>query len=165
MERFLPSDINSDNFKKILDYGGEGGKGIPPLLRKSDCYVYDISTTVPEDYATKIQDINGYGKFDFISVLWVLEHVSYPNDIIQEIKQVCTKDTVILLTVPLETIDETHPPRFNTSFHEHINFFTSHSTETLMKRNGFSIIKMELIDTEFPNGTDRSIFVLAKPNW
>lgn len=96
------TDLN--RIKSILDYGGDKGQFIPPQLKHTDRYVYEISGTPPIDGIHQISTPNQLqGKtFDLILCNHVLEHVSNPSEIISEIKRFARPSTLLYVELPVE---------------------------------------------------------------
>lgn len=107
------------NIQSALDYGGNGD-AIP-----FPCAAYTPYSGKP--HPTKLYDI--------IFCCHVLEHVSYPAEVLEKIKSLRSFSSHIYLEVPLE-IDENKTDFNGQFFHEHINFFTKRSLEKLAENAG-----------------------------
>jgi len=109
--------LNIDSIKSVLDWGGDRGQFIPECLKNAKKYVYEISNAALEPDVERIstkEDLYSR-KFDLITCNHVLEHVSHPKKIIQELYELCNDNGYIFISVPKE-------PAYPT-VHEHINNF------------------------------------------
>ena len=133
LEKFLRSSLRQDaKIRTVLDYGGDKGQFIPERFKNSRRYVYDISGITTIQGVEIIEDPAKKAPFDFTMCCHVLEHVSYPLEIIDELKALTKRSGLIYLELPvLESIKEfsniiCRKEIFSQPylFHEHINFFT-----------------------------------------
>jgi len=120
----------------------------------------------PSDYAVKVakarygikvvkasifDDLRHLGKFDFIIINHVLEHIKNLNEFLQKIRNLLNFGGKIYIETPdadnffisqsNEYLPE-HQEAFQQFSVEHINFFTKKSTNNLLLKNGF--IKLNL---------------------
>ena len=138
----------------ILDWGGDDGKNTPFLQDSENIFIYDLSDKELLDKCKKInyselQD----NDYNIIVCRHVLEHVSYPKDLLNDIKNFMNEDTILYIEVPCEKIVFNDPNSFNLHndkkhWHEHINFFTYLSMQKLLDSCGFSIIKEKILNAE-----------------
>ena len=114
--------------KRILDYGG--GKGVNTPFSSTDAiiHIYDIG-----DKNCELLPDFGY---DLIKCCYVLEHVSYPQDILNNIKKLMNENTFLYVEVPHERI----PYFLKWWWHEHINFFTPKGMENLIRNCGMTLV-------------------------
>jgi hypothetical protein len=169
----LSKNIDISSIKSVLDFGGDKGQFIIDELSSANRYVYDVSGIEPNKGITKLTSLsecNKY-KYDLIMCCHVLEHVSYPNEILQDIKSLSDKNTIVYIEVPFESPFITGKfKRWGSSLkiliknpfkliktvlslininmprawmHEHVNFFTIDSMRELMQINGFKVITIE----------------------
>ena len=164
---FLNGTIFYEGVATILDYGGGNGISIPDVFEHCSRYVYDLSTELPIPGVTKVKEINNIGTMDIILLMEVLEHVSYPILVLNQLKPLCKEDTKILITVPHDTSDDLNIEDFPHAFHEHINFFSTSSVTALVRSNGFKVLKIDTTSHFDPRSrTDtKGIFCLISPNW
>ena len=125
-------------------------------------FVYEVSGVEPVDGVKSVTDLKVMQPVDFIMNCNVLEHIPYPRSLLQEIKHVCHKDTVLFIDVPSERNAENNFPSY---FHEHINFFNEKSISTLLKCEGFQVSKIRTYSIDFGWCQAKSTFVMAKPSW
>lgn len=145
---------------KILDYGAGFGDSL--ILAKQmgfDAYAYEYSTERIKSLESKgIKIINRENKilFDIIIVNQVLEHVTYPDEILKFIRSLLNKKGILYVAVPNcpDMIRKTKRANLITDavqLHQalldagvgafqHINFFTNSNLKKLVKYNGFRLI-------------------------
>jgi hypothetical protein len=92
-----PADI-----KNVLDFGGDQGQRIIDEFSHANRFVYDISGTNPLPGIYKIKNISEskQKKFDFIMCCHVLEHVTFPIEIINQIKMFSHQNTIFYFEIP-----------------------------------------------------------------
>jgi hypothetical protein len=111
MADFL-QDVPFGSLKSVLDYGGDRGQHIPPAFSHCDKHVFDISKIAVVNGVNIVNSLQMLDKVDFIMSLNVFEHLSYPMDVMTELRSVCHKDTYVFIDIPLE-VDECTPPVVN----------------------------------------------------
>ena len=159
-------DINYNLVRNVFDYGGGDGSyvaglGIP------DMSVYDLSN-VPLLPGVKrisaVDDYTFYRWFDLITCCHVLEHVTDPHEILNNIMRYATRETKIYLEVPDDSFRALSNPFFKMAIDiglltserfrifaknrflrmtEHINFFTPKSLRLLMELHGIMPVVVE----------------------
>lgn len=193
LTRLLSKYIDISAIKSVLDFGGDKGQFIPDELEGADRYVYEISGVEPLKGIKLVRNLSECKSraFDLIMCCHVLEHCSYPVNIIDEIRQLSNNRTIIYIEVPFDSpfyaggseklqnglrlikrnpiylfkiiqgIIQLRPGTFYMG--EHVNFFTQESLEVLLKMNGFAVIANEirLIDNGWTKG--RNISCLSRP--
>ena len=89
---------------------------------------------------------------DTVTMMAVLEHMKYPEDIVKECYRILKKDGVLLITVPspkneplLELFSKIGLVRHE-MIEQHENYFTPESLQTICKKVGFSSIQVELFE-------------------
>lgn len=154
----LQEHIDIYSIDTILDFGGDKGQFIPSELPAKK-YVYDISSHVTGtrggvEHLCKSQ-LSQY-KWDFIMCCHVLEHVSYPTQIIDEIYELTHNTSYLYLEVPYQAywimpwykrcykyIQK--PKRFlkkyapSVAIHEHINMFRMGTLTYLLRAKNMTI--------------------------
>lgn len=100
----LDKNIDISNIKNVLDFGGDKGQFIIDEFADANKFVFDISGVDAVDNIIKITDYNECknNKYDFIMCCHVLEHVESPMEIMQNIKELSDKNTIIYFELPLE---------------------------------------------------------------
>ncbi len=121
--------------KTILDFGGDAGEKTP-FSKSSAVDIYDIGE---KPLANRIEVIDK--KYDLVVCAHVLEHVSYPFEVLAQIKQAMQHGSYLYIELPREQVVINNTEKRH--WHEHINFFTRNSLYLLLKNWGFSIVKYE----------------------
>ena len=168
IEEFFEGCLDTVGVKTLLDYGGGSGQSIPELFNLSKKYVLDRSMVSPQPHVTKISSIDDVCGYDLILLMEVLEHVSYPGQILSALKLACKRGTKLFVTVPNEGNQDLESDQCSRHFHEHINHFTLRALATLLVYNGFRVLKfahVSYIDRRYSNPTVTSLFCLAEPVW
>lgn len=106
-EGFLGDAVDLAAIRRVLDYGGDQGQHIPAMFDGCERYVYEISGVDAVPGVKLVHTLRGLGNMDFVIAANVLEHVSYPLDLMRELRSVCGRDTLLFIDVPLETHDGT----------------------------------------------------------
>ena len=112
-------------------------------------FIYDISgNNVIENFiSVSKNNIKSYS-YDLIICSNVLEHVSYPKNILSEISELMDEDTVLYIEVPYEKLMQNNSEskdKYLTKrhWHEHINFFSEKSIKTLITNAGFEVLNLK----------------------
>jgi len=88
-----------------LDWGGAAGKNTPYKNNNKLFHIYNISKIDVIEEANAIDKFTAFRKkYDLIIYSNVLEHVSYPGEVLLDIKNCMKEDTVICIEVPFENI-------------------------------------------------------------
>jgi hypothetical protein len=159
----LTSSIN------ILDYGGDDGKNTPFKDTENIIHIYDISKKPSVKNLRKVNKSNMLKKYNLVILSQVIEHVSYPQLIINEIKKLLNKNSILYIELPLEKLMkrmwELEKERKKKGgggkkkellmclknkryWHEHINFYSKKSLVKLLNFCGLKIIKMNILPVE-----------------
>jgi len=149
---------------KVLDYGGNRGDYFPEWSRRAwiKRYVYDISDNEDlNDEVNYLQSLKGF-KFEFVMCMNVLEHVPYPGKIICEISATQRSGDHLFIAVPCEVELDASPSRYPKVFHEHINFFRERSLNSLIKRNGYTVINFKIFNIDVGWTTEKTLWMLAR---
>lgn len=148
---------------KILDLGCYTGELMKIL--KNNGY-NNLLGVDPSDYAVKIakerygikvikasifDNLDNLGKFDFIIINHVLEHIKNLNEFLKNVKNMLNIDGKIYIETPdadnfFISQSNKYLPEHQEAFQqfsvEHINFFTKKSTNNLMSMNGFEKLQL-----------------------
>lgn len=127
------------NIKNILDYGGNTGLYFPVSLDKAEKFLYDVNVKQLPDGITRI-DKTSNQKFDFIMCCHVLEHLSDPGSLLEEILNFSHDETIFYIETPNGDLEMGGRMKPNMGFHEHINLFNLKSMTALMNRYGLTVI-------------------------
>jgi SAM-dependent methyltransferase len=140
---FLPERI------RVLDWGGDTGTNTPFKERAELFHVYDISakSAVPGATIVDMETVRRTA-YDLIVCSNVLEHVSYPVDLLADIKARMTEGTILYIEVPYEEVVRLHADSPGLAsrkrhWHEHINFFGQVSTGRMVRAAGLEILALE----------------------
>ena len=113
MVKFLMGfNFDYSKIKSVLDYGGDEGQFIPREFGDIEKYVYEISGVPLRDGVKRISDLNCRKKFDFIMCCNVLEHVSDPHEIINNIGGFSHPGTLVYIELPMDSPLRTYIRRF-----------------------------------------------------
>jgi SAM-dependent methyltransferase len=161
LRQHLPSEL-----KAVLDFGGDRGDLFAGLVPGASTYVYDISGNAAAPGVTALCSLDECAekKFDLIGCSNVLEHVSYPRELLADIKRIARHRTLVFIEVSSETpfglrnyakrgaqelilvatrrrvAASLLPFGFLRQVHEHVNFFSLHSLKKLMQTEGFAVL-------------------------
>jgi 2-polyprenyl-3-methyl-5-hydroxy-6-metoxy-1,4-benzoquinol methylase len=151
---FYSEFINKNDVKSFFDIGGGKGNFVsavydkfPQLkysaLEPSKSYeVLKQKSFISELYNNFFYSENFNKKYDYLSLIGVLEHVPNPKEFLLDIKNIMNKDSYLLIEVPnfknnkadLLTID-------------HLSKFTEESITNLFNVTGFVIQKQQVLST------------------
>ncbi|MBF8254936.1 MAG: hypothetical protein HW373_1631, partial [Deltaproteobacteria bacterium] len=124
----------------ILDWGGDTGLNTPFGSQSKLFHIYDISKKPAIEGALRVdKDTIQITHYDLIVLSHVLEHLPYPAKTIMEIRSVMKKDTV----------------------HEHINFFTRESLNSLLECCGLEAIDVQSIEAAAGDVKNWHVFAIA----
>jgi hypothetical protein len=144
---------------KVLDFGGDDGKNTPFKDTKNIIHIYDISKKPTIKNLKKVNKSNMFKKYDLVILSNVIEHVSYPQLIINEIKKLLNKSSILYIELPLEKLlqkiwngggerEFLKCLKKKKHWHEHINFYSKKSLVKLLSQFGLKIIKMQILTVE-----------------
>ena len=133
--------------KKILDYGAGDGKGTVfcknPNVR---IFLFDLFN-FNKNRLTKSKVTIKNRNFDLITLRHVLEHVSYPKEILLKLNKAVSKKTKIYIEVPKEKLISNFKKgnRYNNKiiWTEHINIFTKESLKRLVEHSKFKVLDIK----------------------
>ena len=118
-------------------------------------------------YRKKISNINK--KFNFITIIEVIEHLYSPDDFLKKLSLVADNKTTILITTPYHSFVKNLMiillGKFDNHFnplweHGHIKFFTKKSLKELCERNNFIVKKIFYSGRVYP--ISKSIIFIIK---
>ena len=103
IERFLRGHLELTTLRSVIDYGGDRGQVIPPHLGQ-ERVVLDVSGVRPVEGVTAVRTREELGARSFALVMCcqVLEHVSEPQQTLEELRQLGSSESWFYLEVPLE---------------------------------------------------------------
>lgn len=124
----------------VLDWGGDSG--INSLFRNHNrlLHIHDISGVglVPGAERVDLEQI-GQHRYDLVTCSQVLEHVSYPLDVVRSMLPALSPNTLLYLEVPHEALVREHPGSLELAplkrhWHEHVNFYNELALRRLLER-------------------------------
>ncbi len=149
VENFLSPWVPNDLI--VLDWGGDSGVNSCFRYSAKLLHVYDISGIDVCNEATKVtlQECNLY-KYDLVTCSQVLEHVPYPQQVLNSIVKIMRSETILYLEVPLEAIFQEQQAslprgRKKKHWHEHINFFSQSSLVKLARSCGLEVLAVDTL--------------------
>ncbi len=151
---FLLSKENVSGVRSVLDYRGDRGQFIPDVLSNTKRFVYDVSGVQPIDDVRTVAKADEAAPYDLVMCCQVLEHVSFPNSFLDELRGLLVEGGLLYIEVPAgiptrryfdvtvgrHRIDRVWRPRM----HEHINYFTKASLRNALLLSGFSPLHTEI---------------------
>lgn len=142
---------------KLLDWGGGDGyfvETISLISRKAlnltcEAYCFDYhewSTDASSPYFQYIDydRLDREAPFDIIFLLHVLEHVSFPNELIKKCSQYLSNNGMLIVAVPYE-VPYAFFPRY-WQMHYHQNLFSITSLTEVLRRSSFGNIRARLFE-------------------
>jgi hypothetical protein len=153
---------------RILDWGGDTGLNTPFRRRAELHHIFDISNRPVVSGAMRVTtETMNPGGYDLVVLSNVLEHVPYPVSVLQEVISATRRDAVLYIEVPDEAlvrkaIDISSDWTMKRHWHEHINFFSPRSLQTLLARCGLEQIHASSIATSSAGSEGHVFAVVAK---
>jgi len=150
---FTLKALNIDNLGKILEigcndmylvnkaaYSFERYLGIDPILSKVDTDVLPDNCEVIADFFENVEiDFTP----DIVICKDVVEHVINPKDFIEKLLEKGNENTTYIVQVTImETICANR--RFDQVFHQHLNYFSRYSFETLLQSLGCQLVGFDV---------------------
>ena len=147
IEKFLTPHLNLPI--TILDWGGGTGKNTPFKKSNTAFDIYDVNKKEVADGANVVSKNEAFSKkYQLIVCSNVIEHVSYPSDLLFDILNVMNNDSVLYIETPLENIMAINEINLYTKkkhWHEHINFFSEKSLRKLFENVGLDVIDLAIL--------------------
>ena len=161
VENFIAAntDLTDKSSISICDVGGDGGINTPfGELESSQVVISDINLEITRTANTP-KNVENHMGFDLITMRHVIEHVSYPLDLISSHCKNLKKGGYLYIEVPLEAIMQIHTqPSPNKNdypkkllWNEHINFFSLTSFIHMANKIDFEHVDTQLL--EISSGT------------
>ena len=145
VEEFIGLYTRDIEVKTVLHYGGDSGQFIPQIFSRAEKFVYEISSKEPILGVTLLrttQEIEKI-KWNVILCMMLLEHVSDPMAVMQELVKNMDKTTLLYIEVPCETFMLQYS---DIEINEHINFFRESTMEIIA-----DIFKLKIIGMDTDN--------------
>ena len=155
VEKFISNCV--EKRESVLDWGGKDGLNTP---FKDSCRVHHILDFNKRQLSkAKVVSFTKAKKstYDLVVFRHVLEHCSYPAEILEQVKDCLSLKSAIYIELPFEEIMHQNVGskdlyKRKKLWHEHINFFSEKSIVSLLKRCGYQIL-----DSSVMNIKDSSI--------
>jgi len=136
---------------KVLDWGGGSGVNSPFRFKSKSLHVYDISgVAVVDEGETVSFDALYQNNYDLVACLQVLEHVSYPLNVLKQIALCLGPKSILYLEVPFEELFKRHEQseflgQFKRYWHEHVNFFSPASLRAMVASCSLEILDEKIL--------------------
>jgi SAM-dependent methyltransferase len=155
-KKFMLNTANS-----IIEVGSNDGTFLKCIKKISNLYVLGVD---PSRFMCAIANKRGirtytnffnfknskiiqkkFGKFDLLYAANVFNHIDEPDNFLKGCNTVLKNDGTIILEVPdLDSLIKTCG--FDTIYHEHRQYFSTHSIEKILNRNRYKILSIEKIN-------------------
>ncbi len=152
----------------VLDWGGGSGLNTPFLYQSRKLHVHDISAVelMPGVESVKSSQLTAE-RYDLIVCSQVLEHVSFPLDLINQILPALHEQTLVYLEVPHEALMRENPGSLELAglkrhWHEHVNFFTPQALHRLLDSAGLVLVDSHLLTIDLGWRQSQVMGVLAR---
>lgn len=134
----IAEKIDLNKIESVLDFGGDLGQYIPKEFNHARRHVVEIEERTLVDGVTAVKSPNECDPVDLVICCHTLEHVSYPMELVLNMKKYLKPGGLIYIEIPNEdkivnNSSETVPLRI----HEHINIFFPNSLRALLHATGF----------------------------
>lgn len=164
IERFLTPFVSTS--PHILDWGGDTGQNTPFRTRGAQVDILDISRKDVLPGVTKVDRVSARETvYDLVVYSNILEHIPYPEDMLRDIAAIMREKTVLYIETPNEDLVRSNPGALNLHarkkhWHEHVNFFTRRSLETLIERCNLRIVALDVFEGS-AGGSSAFLFMIA----
>ncbi|MDH1528615.1 class I SAM-dependent methyltransferase [Pseudomonas mosselii] len=152
----------------VLDWGGDSGINSLFLARNRLLHIHDISGVELVAGAERV-DLQRIGQthYDLVCCSQVLEHVSFPRQLVERMLPAISTDTLLYLEVPHEALVREHPGSLELAplkrhWHEHVNFFTDTAMRRLLQRVGLEVVDILRLPVELGWTRSEVLGVLAR---
>lgn len=150
---FFQGIIDYNSIHMLLDYGGDEGQYIPAQFNNAEKYVFEISGNKVKEGIILLNNLAEVKKkrFDLVMCCQVLEHVSNPIEIIENMVGVLKNKGYLYIEVPNSNFFMAYS---DVEINEHINFFFEETMLSIASRIGEIGVKKLKVDQ-----TCRALFV------
>lgn len=132
----------SGEFVECATQFGIQAQGIEPSVH--------LSSMARNEYGQKIAtgflEISNYPPFHFniVSLMDVLEHLESPSTMLRDVEKILDANGLLILNLPMIDTFTARLMRFNWPFflEVHLFYFTNHTIEMLLRKNGFKIVQV-----------------------
>jgi hypothetical protein len=130
----------------VLDWGGDSGINSLFLTKNRLLHIHDISGVdlVPGAQRVVSEKLS-QERYDLVVCSEVLEHVSFPQELLRQILPTMGMHTLLYLEVPHEALVRQNPDSLDLAplkrhWHEHINFYTEKALCSMLERLGLQVV-------------------------
>lgn len=130
----------------VLDWGGDSGINSLFLTKNRLLHIHDISGVdlVPGAQRVVSEKLS-QERYDLVVCSEVLEHVSFPQELLRQILPTMDMHTLLYLEVPHEALVRQNPDSLDLAplkrhWHEHINFYTEKALCSMLERLGLQVV-------------------------
>lgn len=148
----LSQAILVDKIESVLDYGGNTGEMVPDEFSNAQRYVKDVNKRTLVNGFEAITDPSESGPVELVMCSHVLEHVSYPTELLNDIKTYLVPGGCVYIEVPSEWPGE--------MAHEHINYLTFPFLQKFLNDNGFEVLMGSEIN--YPEPMTASLAIVGR---
>jgi hypothetical protein len=147
----------------MLDFGGADGRFLPDLRAKK--FVYEISNIAPLDGITRLSDRKSLGRYSYVHLAHVLEHIVHPLELTIGVVEHIDKGGYLYIEVPQEMSDsefrdlEEGHHQSDIIIHEHINKYSLSSITRLLEKAGLEVIATRVCEVDL--GWTKGVHVMA----
>lgn len=183
----LRENLSNRKINRVLDYGGDHGSLVVGIFDSAELFLYDISGAAADLGVTPTSDPVEC-KADLIVNSNVLEHVSFPRALVNEILRAAPEGGLIFLEVPCERalglkriarrvaqigiMTLARPslarhvvrPASLYMMHEHINYFTERCLAMLVSACGATVLASGSYALDARAGNEDVGWCLAQKN-
>jgi SAM-dependent methyltransferase len=135
----LVPGLDLSDIRTVVDYGGDLGQYIPDELNHAQRYVVEVEPRTLVDGVVQISSPDQVEPADLLICCHTLEHVSWPRDLLADMKRYVKPGGLIYLEVPNED-DYVLNNNGKLKFHEHINIFFGGSIKKLVTTSGLELL-------------------------
>jgi hypothetical protein len=136
---------------KVLDWGGDAGVNSPFRYKAKALHIYDISGVAVCSEAIRVsQEECRKQQYDLVACSQVLEHVSYPLDLLKQLTFYLGPQTILYLEVPFEEIFHHSEAgrglgEKKRHWHEHVNFFSPASLRAMARSCSLEVLEAKIL--------------------
>lgn len=150
----------------MLDYGGADGRFLPRVPGTK--FVYEISDVQPAKDIQLIRREADLGKYAYVQLAHVLEHVNSPLEMVQNVSRLLAPGGYLYIEVPQDfsdfKIDQMLAGRYQGAvpIHEHINLYNVRSVTHLMESARLHVVGAETIGFDLGWSTCTAVRALGR---
>lgn len=130
----LRTVLDFNQIQSVLDYGGDTGEMIPVELAHASKYVTDVEVRDIGNGVKAVSSPEESGLVDLVICGHTLEHVSYPMELVADMKRYIKPGGWLYIEVPKEVVGNHQSV---TVVHEHINHYNHSSLKYILSASGF----------------------------